>query len=150
VNTRDAGSGAFWLLVGAGVAWAGWDLELGSVRDPGSGFLLFWVGVLMTALSAGVVVMALRAPRPAARDSSNVSWTRVAGVIGALVVYAWLLPRAGFLVTTTVVMLGLFKAVEPRRWVRPVASALVSAAAAYVVFKVWLGAQLPGGPFGLG
>jgi putative tricarboxylic transport membrane protein len=151
VRARDVASGTFWFLVGAFVTWSGWDLELGSVHDPGSGFVLFWIGVIMMGLSAAVIVLALR--RAAGIEApawANVSWARVVGVLIALVAYAWLLERLGFIATTTVVMVFLFKAVEPQRWWVAVTGAVASAVIGYVVFKVWLGAQLPPGVFGLG
>jgi hypothetical protein len=74
----------------------------------------------------------------------------VALVLVALAAYAWALPRAGFLVTTAAVMLVLFKGIEPQRWWVAVAGAVLSAVVAFVVFKVWLGAQLPAGLFEIG
>jgi putative tricarboxylic transport membrane protein len=154
VRRRDVGSGLFWLAVGAFVAWSGWDLELGSVNDPGSGFMLFWVGLIIAGLSAAVVVGGLRgageAPAWAGADgtSARARWSKVLLLLVALAVYAWLLPRAGFIVTTTVVMVALFKFVEPQRWSVAIAGAIASALIAYVVFKVWLGAQLPAGELG--
>lgn len=151
MRRRDALSGAFWLLVGAGVTAAGWDLELGSVSDPGSGFMMFWIGLIMMALSLVVVVSAVRpgaAPEPPVWV--GVRWSRVAGVLVALALYGWALPRLGFIVTTTLVMGFLFKAVEPQRWSVALGGAVVSALVAYVVFKVWLGAQLPAGVFEIG
>jgi putative tricarboxylic transport membrane protein len=151
VKGRDVASGVFWLLVGAFVVWSGWDLELGSVNDPGSGFMFFWIGIVMVALSVAVLAPALRpAAVPHAAIWGTARWSRVGSVLAALIVYAWLLPRLGFLLTTALVMLFLFKVVEPQRWWVAVAGAVLSALIAYVVFKVWLGAQLPAGVFDIG
>ena len=40
MRAADLLSALVWLALGAGVTWAGWDLDLGTLRDPGSGFLL--------------------------------------------------------------------------------------------------------------
>jgi putative tricarboxylic transport membrane protein len=147
---RDVLSGLFWLLLGAYVVYAGWDLELGSIGDPGSGFMFFWVGVIMMALSVAVVVTSLRAGGTEAAAWAGARWSRVGFVLLMLIAYAWLLPWLGFLATTTLVMVALFKGVEPLRWDVAIGSAVVSALLAYVIFKVWLGAQLPAGEFGIG
>ena len=34
--------GLFWLGVGVFVTWQGWLLELGTLHEPGSGFVFFW------------------------------------------------------------------------------------------------------------
>lgn len=151
MRRRDAASGAFWLLVGAAVTVAGWDLELGSLSDPGPGFMLFWVGLIMAGLSLAVIGAAVRpgAP-PEAPVWRGARCSRVVAVLVALALYGWALPRLGFIVTTTVIMVFLFKAVEPQRWSIAVAGAVASALVAYVVFKVWLGAQLPAGLIGIG
>lgn len=151
MRRRDAASGAFWLLVGAGVTAAGWDLELGSVSDPGPGFVLFWVGLIMAGLSLAVIGAAVRpGATPEAPVWRGARWSRVVAVLVALALYGWALPRLGFIITTTFIMVFLFKAVEPQRWSVAVAGAVASALVAYVVFKVWLGAQLPAGLIEIG
>jgi putative tricarboxylic transport membrane protein len=149
VSRADVLSGLFWLLVGASVAWSGWDLGLGAPNDPGSGFLLFWIGLIMVALSVIVVAGGLRAPTLGAAWSAT-RWRNIAAVVAALVAYAWLLPRLGFLLTTTALLVFLFKAIEPQRWWVAVAGAVTTALIAFVVFKLWLGAQLPAGWLELG
>ena len=151
MRRADIASSLFWMAVGAFVAWSGWDLELGTVSDPGSGFLLFWVGLIMAGLAAVVLVNALReaagAPQPLL---AGARWRRVVLVLAALTVYGWALPRLGFIVTTTAVLIFLFKAVEPQRWSVAIGGAVASALSAYLIFKVWLGAQLPAGFLDIG
>jgi putative tricarboxylic transport membrane protein len=152
VRAADVLSALVWLALGAGVAWAGWDLDLGSLRDPGSGFLLFWVGVVMMGLALCVLGGALRAragPGLAALWTGT-RWPKVVGVLVALVAYGYALPRLGFLAATTLVMVFLFKAVEPQRWSVAIGGAVASALVAWVVFRLWLGTQLPAGLFELG
>ena len=151
MRRADIASSLFWMALGAFVAWSGWDLELGTLTDPGSGFLLFWVGLIMIGLAAAVLVNALR--RAAAASSpfqAIVGWHRVVLVLVALTVYGWALPWLGFILTTTVVLVFLFKAVEPQRWSVAIGGAVASALIAYLIFKVWLGAQLPSGFLDLG
>lgn len=153
MKREDIGSSLFWLAVGLGVAYAGYDLELGTLRDPGSGFVLFWVGVIMAALSLAILIGALRlkpgmvalAPRWA-----GARWKQILSVVAALVLYAFFFDGLGFLLSTTLVLLFLFKAIEPQRWSVAIAGAVLSALAAYAVFHLWLGTQLPKGFLNLG
>ena len=131
MKREDIGSSLFWLLLGAGVAYAGWDLGLGKLRDPGPGFMLFWVGLIMVGLSLAIGAGALR---------------RAPGAAVALWAgYAYALERLGFFLTTVLVLIFLFKAIEPQRWTVAVAGAVLTALAAYGLFSLWLGAQLPRG-----
>jgi putative tricarboxylic transport membrane protein len=151
VKHADVVSALVWLAIGLGVVRAGYDLGLGSVRDPGSGFMLFWVGLVMAGLALAILIEALR--RPAAGPGAAVPGARhfkVAAVVAALVLYAWLLETLGFILTTTPILIFLFKAVEPQRWSVAIAGGIVSTLTAYLVFRVWLGAQLPVGVLGVG
>jgi putative tricarboxylic transport membrane protein len=146
----DAAAALVWLGIGAGVGWAGWRLGLGAINDPGPGFVLFWVGLIMAGLALVVLGAALRAPAGASALWAGTRWPKVVLVLAALLVYAWGLPRLGFLLTTTLVLISLFKVVEPQRWWVALAGAVTSAVVGYVVFKIWLGAQLPAGLWEIG
>ncbi len=151
MNRADGASSLFWGAVGAWICYAGWGLELGSVRDPGSGFLLFWIGAIMVALSLGIFVGALgRRAAQGPQLAFGARWHKVVLVAAALFAYAWALGRLGFIATTFVLLVALFKGVEPQRWSVAIAGAGASALVAYLVFHVWLGAPLPAGVFEIG
>lgn len=146
MKREDIGSSLFWLLLGVGVAYAGWDLGLGKLRDPGPGFMLFWVGLIMVGLTLAILLAALRrAPAAAGVLWAGTRWRKIVLVVAALVGYAYALEPLGFLLTTVLVLIFLFKAIEPQRWTVAIAGAVLTALAAYGLFNLWLGAQLPRG-----
>jgi len=151
MNRADVASSLLWAGVGAYVCRAGWELELGAVNDPGSGFMIFWVGVVMLLLASIVFVGALRRqPGTGPQMSWGHRWKKVVMVVAVLVAYAWVLSWLGFIGTTVVLLVVLFKFVEPQRWTVAIGGAVASALLAYAVFHLWLGAQLPPGVFELG
>ncbi len=151
MNRADLGSGLFWAALAVYVCYAGFRLELGSVHDPGSGFMIFWVGVIMLLLALIVVVGAVRRrPGEGPQLAWGARWTKVVMVVVLLVAYAWALSWLGFIGTTFLLLIVLFKFVEPQRWSVAVGGAVASALIAYAVFHLWLGAQLPAGIFDLG
>jgi putative tricarboxylic transport membrane protein len=151
MERADVVGAAVWLAAGAFVVHAGRSLGLGTLRDPGPGFLLFWVGLCILALAAVVLVNAWRAPAAAGPGFRlGGGHARLLLVLGALVAYAWLLERLGFLLTTALVLVFLFKAVEPQRWWVAIVGGVLSTLVAWVVFRLWLGAQLPAGLPGIG
>ena len=148
MKKKDILSSLFWMAVGLGVSYGGYDLELGSLREPGSGFVFFWVGLLMFGLSLGVCIQALRKEGAAGELKAlwaGVQWKKVAYVLAALVLYAWAFLSLGFIVCTILLLIFLFKVVEPQRWSVAVFGAVLSALSGYVVFNLWLGTQLPRG-----
>lgn len=145
MRAADTLSAALFLALGAGVIFAGWDLRVGRPSDPGSGFMIFWVGVVMSGLSFVALTTALRSPVGA---GLRALWTgarvrHVPFITVLLAAYAYLLPLLGFPLVTAVLLLILFRSVEPQRWLVAIAGSLLATAASYLLFARVLGTQLP-------
>ncbi len=141
------------MVIGAGVCYGGYDLELGTLRDPGSGFMFFWVGIIMMGLSLSLLIRAIREKSKTGEMKliwSEVQWKKILSVIIALFLYAYAFNTLGFIFCTTIILIFLFKAVEPQRWSVAVLGAILSTLSAYLVFQLWLGSQLPKGLLNIG
>jgi putative tricarboxylic transport membrane protein len=145
MRTGEVLAAGFWLAVALGVTWAGVGLDLGTLSDPGPGGMIFWVGVVMTALSLATLVAALKQAPAAGGPWQGTRWWLVPYVLALLALYAWLLPAFGFLTTTTLLLLVLFLTIDREGWIGPLLMAPLATAAAYLVFHRWLGTQLPAG-----
>jgi len=153
MKNRDLLSSLFWLAMGAGVCYGGYDLEVGTLHDPGSGFMFFWVGIIMIGLSLIVFIRALREKGKAGEAKvlwSQVKWRKNVYVLAALFLYAYAFSSLGFILSTVLLLIFLFKAVEPQRWAVAIAGAFLSTLTSYAVFHLWLGTQLPRGFWGIG
>jgi len=153
VKKQDIISSLFWMVIGAGVCYGGYDLELGTLRDPGSGFMFFWVGIIMMGLSLSLLIRAMREKSKTGEMKliwSEVQWKKILSVIIALFLYAYAFNTLGFIFCTTIILIFLFKAVEPQRWSVAVLGAILSTLSAYLVFQLWLGSQLPKGLLNIG
>lgn len=152
MRTADLISAGLWALVGVYFIYAGWDLGLGKLRDPGSGFMIFWVGWIMAVLSLLVVAAAIRSHVTTTLRNlwAGTEQGRLFRAVLALCVYAVLLPYLGFIPSTWLLMIVLLRAIEPPRWWVTIMLALGAALFCDLVFRRWLGVQLPLGPFGWG
>lgn len=153
MKRQDILSSLFWMALGMGVCYGGYDLELGTLRDPGSGFMFFWVGIIMVGLSASILIRALKMKAEVERVSilgKDIRWKKILAVLAVLFLYAYAFTSLGFILTTGLLLLFLFKAVEPQKWSWAVLGAIVSTLTAYGVFQLWLGSQLPKGFLGIG
>ncbi len=141
------------LAVAGYIAQEGYALDLGTASNPGSGFILFWTGLIMAGLAASVLIGSLVGGErgfslgSVFRDSR---WGKVLYVVTLLVVYAALLETLGFVITTFILLIVLFKTVEPQSWGVSLIGAFLTTAAAWGVFVAWLGTQLPTGILGNG
>jgi hypothetical protein len=73
---------------------------------------------------------------------------KVGLLTGTLVVYIFSLSILGFLVGTFLLLLFLFRIMEPLPWRTVILASIVTLGAAYLLFDVFLGTQLPKGIWG--
>lgn len=137
------------LAISGFILFQGLDLGLGRPSDPGSGFILFWTGVIMTGLSGALFVHSLLArPEDALGLGDNFAglrWGKVLYAVALLVLYTAVVEYIGFIVATFVLLLVLFKTVEPQSWRASILGAVLTTFGAWAVFVAWLGTQLPSG-----
>ena len=137
-------------LFGLAVALGSWRLEFGSFANPGAGFLPFIAGAIITTLSAITFFENLRKKnRPLRELWKGVRWQRVAAVPACLILYAFFLKDLGFVISTFILMAYFFRMLEPSSWKETLFAAVVTTTGFYLVFHIWLQAQLPKGPLGL-
>ena len=138
--------------MGIGVCYGGVDLELGTLHDPGSGFMFFWVGMIMIGLSLSILIRAMKKTAVAGELKvlwAEIRWKKIVSVLVVLFLYAYAFTFLGFILTTILLLIFLFKSVEPQRWSWAILGAIISTLAAYGVFRLWLGSQLPRGFLGI-
>jgi putative tricarboxylic transport membrane protein len=145
----DTFTSALALAVSAFILLQGRDLGLGRASDPGSGFILFWTGIIMTALSAVLLVQSLAAKAEDAAGMGDafagLRWGKVVYVVALMVLYASVVEYFGFILSTAVLLLVLFKTVEPQSWRVAIIGSALTTLGAWAVFVAWLGTQLPVG-----
>ena len=153
MKTRDIVGSLFWMVLGIGIIIGGYELDLGTLQEPGSGFIFFWVGVIMVGLSIGILVDALKkaaVPGEFKAIWENIAWKKIALVVVALFVYGFIFMPLGFILSTFLLLVFLFKAIEPQKWYIAVLGSVISTLTAYAVFQLWLQSQLPAGMLGIG
>ena len=150
---KDFFSSLFWLFIGVGVCYTGYDLKMGSFHDPGSGFIFFWVGLIMVGLSLIIFIQTIRlGPKVGEMKSpwSGVRWEKIISVLLALFLYTYIFTYLGFILSTVLLLIFLFKTVESQKWSIAIAGAIISALIGYSVFQLWLGSPLPKGLLNIG
>ncbi len=131
-------------------------LHLGTLRAPDSGFFPLVLGVLLMVLAAihGVQLHLAKAPAPPAAPAPPVapappaaegSTLKVVLFVGAVALATALFDTLGYTLVSFLLMLGLLQVLGVRKWYVSGGIALVSAAAAQVVFVHWLKIPLPAG-----
>jgi putative tricarboxylic transport membrane protein len=139
--------------ISSAICYGGYDLGLGTLNEPGSGFIFFWVGIIMIGLSMGIFIRALvNEGRLEGEEKlwEGIQWWKLISVGTALVFYVYAFTSLGFILSTILLLTFLFKGIGPQPWLRSIFQAVLSALITYVVFSLWLGVQFPRGFLGIG
>jgi putative tricarboxylic transport membrane protein len=151
LNNSELWGGLIGLGLGGFVIWSGLKLKLGSINDPGSGYVLFYTGILMCVFAATIIVAALTEGGPSfASRWQNARWTKPVVIIICLTIFAFALDTLGFLLSSIPLMLALMRLIDPVPWKLAIPIAVLAPAGMWWVLKHALGIQLPSGIFGIG
>jgi putative tricarboxylic transport membrane protein len=147
VRRKDLVTSLVWAAIGFYFAFEGTRLKLGTLHSPGSGFLVFWTGLTISALSIALFLGTYfkkgeEGPRILWK---NVQWSKSIKLMAALFAYGLIFKWMGFLLSTFLLFLFLFKGAETRRWRVVVVSAGITAVSSFLIFGVFMEVQLPRG-----
>lgn len=144
------------LGVGLGILMVIFSLrmDLGSWNHPGPGFMPLGSGILLIIFCMVYFIKFtwfIRDAEYGEKESPwpRKKWGRIIGVLGALFLYTFLLTALGYLLTTFLLMVYLFRVVEPRKWLATIIQAVLTVLLTYMVFEKWLMVQFPKGFLGI-
>jgi len=142
----DIQSGIFLLLASVAICLGSLQHEVGSLTEPGSGFFPLITGLALGVLSLFVLIEGWK------MDQDSVGfWAPAANRKGIfltiffILVFSFLLERAGFLITTTLFFFLVSRFVSHHRSSTALFFGLAASISTYVVFNYLLRAPLPGG-----
>jgi putative tricarboxylic transport membrane protein len=143
----------FWLMIGISTAIHAYQLGFGHFRNPGPGFIFFLASLILIIFSAIDLALTFVRQSRIGNDGngygiwSTVHWRKVLLALGGLSVYAYLLNVMGFLLSTFLLMVLLFKGIEPTKWWVAITSSIIATTSSYAIFTLmkvalptgWLG-----------
>ena len=148
MRNTDQFSSLFWLVVAIGIVLLSLKYGVGTLHEPGPGFITFFAGAILIVLSLALFFSNLG--NQADRSSLRGLWAgletgKVLYVILLLVAYTFLLKPVGFLIGTFFLLVLLFRVKGSYRLKTILLMSLLVTAGSYLVFEIWLKAQLPKG-----
>lgn len=150
----EQSEGFFWLGGGIFLGFAALRAEIGSLSEPGPGFIafgaalfMFAVGAIMLCAGAGLrfFMSADGEADPEPPGEAPEPRLRILYTVALLFVYALLLVPLGYLPTTMLVLWGLFFNWDKRNWFSSFLFSLVTTGASYYFFEILLGLRFPRG-----
>ena len=151
MNKADRISGIFWLLFSGFICIESYRLGLGSLHQPGPGFIFFWTAAAMGVLSIAVFVQAWATKKTSEPESpifGRENVLKIILVLLALFLYAFFMETLGFILITLLLFIFLLGMIEKKRWGLTIFVSMMVTAISYLVFEIWLRSQLPKGLLG--
>ncbi|MCA1457405.1 tripartite tricarboxylate transporter TctB family protein [Bradyrhizobium sp. BRP22] len=151
LSNSELWGGLIGLALGGFVIWSGLKLKLGTINDPGSGYVLFYTGILICLFAATIIISAVTEGAPTlASRWENTRWTKPLLIIACLALFAFALDTFGFLLSAIPLMVLLLRVIDPVRWSLTVPLSIAAPLGMWWVLKHLLGIQLPTGIFEIG
>lgn len=136
----------FLLLSGLMICVISIRSKLGTVTNPGPGFVPFGAGFLLLFFSL-VGLFESGYMEKQAEPLAGPDWKRAIAVFFFLIGYALILTKIGYVLSTFLLMFVLFWTADHRKRIIPVIKAGLSAGITYIIFGKLLDCQLPKGIF---
>lgn len=144
MNKADRISGIFWLCFSILIITLSYRLGLGTLHQPGPGFLFFWVNIALGFMSLAVLIRAwVGAAEPPLAIFGGQNIIKISLVLLSLFLYVIFMETLGFIPVTLLLFIFLLGIIEKKRWVFTVITSVVVTAISYLIFQVWLQSMLP-------
>ena len=142
-------SSLFWLAFSIFICFGSMRLKIGTFHNPGTGFFPFLAGVVFAVLSLTLLIQSLVAGENVEGILGKVRWKNIILVLICLVVYAVVLEKLGFMISTVFFIGVVLRVIEKKRWSLVVVVSISATLVFWVIFQYWLQSQLPKGMFGI-
>lgn len=152
MGKADRYSAFVWFVFSLLASYQSYRLGMGSLHQPGPGFVFFWTAIIVAMLSLAVVIKSFVEKTGEERKEERVfamkGVRKVTLVVTALLLYALLIERVGFVILTFLLLIFLLKAIEKKPWLLTLLVGVTVTAVSYLLFEVALQSQLPKGLLG--
>jgi len=145
MRKHDIYCGFFWLLLSLFVGGISLlSLGLGTLSYPAPGFYPFLISVMLLCIS---LILVVRAFMGQGEDPNYYQWPsygrNVPITLGALLAYALVLEYLGYIISTSLLLVFLFKVTASRNWMVSLLMTAIVIIVSYYFFVVLLQSQLP-------
>lgn len=146
MKKNDRYTSAICAVFGLYIAFEGYRLGSGTFQAPKSGFLILVAGIVLACLSTALLIQTFFSKEEDKEALwKGLQWSKGIRLLAALFVYALVFRWMGFLLSTFLLLLYLFKGLEPQRWLVAIVLSVITIVSSYLIFVLLLGCQFPEG-----
>ena len=147
MTKHDKTSSLFWFSFGALIIiYSIYSLDIGVLKEPGPGFILLISGTGVCLVSIMIFTKAvLSKERGGMKTFNGIVWFKPVLVLAILSFYIYFFRRLGFILNTFLLMILLFKCVEPQSWRIAILYSFLTVLVTWLIFGYWFEVQFPAG-----
>jgi hypothetical protein len=146
MNRFDLIGGGLWFVFSLLIMVESLRLGLGSINSPGAGLFPFMTSLLLAVLSLLMLSECKKKSKiqwAVSVWSGETNWRNLVLVLLSMTIYGLVINYLGFLLSTFLLLLFLFRVIVLHSWAVSLIGSLVTIALSYLVFNSWLQCQLP-------
>ena len=142
-SQRDFASGLMFIVIGASFAVGALNYTFGNSAKPGPGFFPFGLGGLLAIFGAIVLFKSLTIESEGGEPIGAIAWRPLLIVLGAVIGFGLLLPRAGLVVALPALVIASSLASDEFKLVPALVGSVVLTLLSWAVFVKGLGLTIP-------
>jgi hypothetical protein len=142
-SQKDFWSGLMFIVVGGAFAIGALNYSFGSSARPGPAYFPFGLGLLLAILGAMILFEALTIETEDGEPIGKFAWRPLLIILGAVLLFGFMLPRAGMVISLPVLVLISAYASDEHTWVGTIINAAILTVMSWLVFIVGLKLTIP-------
>jgi hypothetical protein len=142
-SRQDFWAGLMFIALGVIFAWGATEYSFGSAARPGPGYFPFGLGLLLALLGALVLLSALTLETEDGGRVGRIAWRPLLIIVGAVVLFAVMLPRLGMIVSLPVLIFVAALAGDEFHVGEALIVGAVLTVASWAIFIYGLGLTIP-------
>jgi hypothetical protein len=142
-SRQDFWAGLMFIALGVIFAWGATEYSFGSAARPGPGYFPFGLGILLALLGALVLLGALTLETEDGGRVGRFAWRPLLIIVGAVVLFAVMLPRLGMIVSLPVLVFVSALAGDEFHVGEALIVGAVLTVGSYAIFIYGLGLTIP-------
>jgi len=133
------------LVIGVITAWSSVHLSMGRAKHPGPGFLPFGLALCLIILSLALIFKSWKGDISSIPFWPRRTWLRPLLGVSIFILYALVIERLGFLLSTFPFLIIWMRLIERVRWRTLIGISIGTTAGLYFIFVFFLEVPLPTG-----
>lgn len=142
-SQKDFWSGVMFVAVGLGFAWGATTYSFGSSARPGPAYFPFGLGILLAIMGAMVWFASVTVETDDGEPIGAIAWKPLIIITGAVVMFGFILPRLGLLLSLPLLIIVAALAGDEWHWKDSIISVVVLTLGSWLIFIKGLSLVIP-------